>query len=62
MTLGKNLLEEIFFFMYNLGRNAHETLNLPINTRKWLTARFVEQKEKENEAIEAQRRAAKRKH
>ena len=46
--------------MYHMYQPVPYTMNLPINTRKWLINRFVEQKEKENEAIEAQRRAAKR--
>jgi len=35
-------------------RNA--TLRMPINSRKWQIYRFIEQKEKENEAMEAARR------
>lgn len=32
---------------------------LPINERKWLIDRFIQQKEKENEAMEAARKKAK---
>lgn len=34
------------------------SMALPINLRKWMIDRFVEQKEKENEAMEAARRKA----
>ena len=37
------------------------SMKLPINLRKWLIQRFVDQKEKENEQIEAERRKAKSK-
>jgi hypothetical protein len=32
---------------------------LPINERKWMIERFIQQKEKENSAIEAAKRKAK---
>lgn len=31
---------------------------MPINTRKWMIDRFIQQKEQENEAMEAQRKKA----
>ena len=34
---------------------------LPINERKWLIERFIQQKEKENEAMESARKKAKTK-
>ena len=34
-------------------------MTIPIHERKWYMDRFVEQKEKENEAIEAAKRRAK---
>ncbi len=34
-------------------------LQLPINERKWMIERFIQQKQKENEAMEAERRKAK---
>ncbi len=34
------------------------SMTLPINLRKWMIERFIDQKEKENEAMEAQRRKA----
>jgi len=36
-------------------------MKLPINLRKWLIQRFVDQKTKENEQMEAERRKAKSK-
>jgi len=36
-------------------------MKLPINLRKWLIQRFIDQKEKENEQMEAERRKAKSK-
>lgn len=36
-------------------------MRLPINLRRWLLDRFVEQKEKEREATEAANRKAKNK-
>lgn len=35
------------------------SMSLPINLRKWMIERFVDQKEKENEAMEASRRKSK---
>jgi hypothetical protein len=31
---------------------------MPINVRQWIVQRFIEQKEKENEAMDAERRKA----
>jgi len=33
-----------------------DTMILPINLRKWLIQRYIQQKEKENEQMEAERR------
>lgn len=44
--------------MYHLRQGLHSSMSMPINTRKWLIDRFVQQKEQENEAMEAQRRKA----
>jgi len=33
-----------------------KTLSMPINIRQWMVQRFIEQKEKENQAMEAERR------
>lgn len=37
-----------------------KTLVMPINVRRWLVNRYIEQKEKENEAMEAEKRKSKR--
>ena len=41
-----------------MGRR--ECMSLPINERKWMEERFVTQKNKENEQMEAERRKVKR--
>jgi len=38
--------------------NMQGSMNLPINLRKWMIERFIEQKESENQAMEAQQRKA----
>ena len=52
-------MEEFFFFMYHMKQSRENFMTLPINERKWLIDRFIQQKEKENEAMEAARRKAK---
>jgi len=52
-------MEELFFFMYHMKQSRNEFMNLPINERKWLIERFIQQKEKENEAMESARKKAK---
>lgn len=52
-------MEELFFFMYHMRQSRSNFMSLPINERKWLIERFIKQKEKENEAIEAARKKAK---
>lgn len=52
-------MEEEFFFLYHLRRSRQEFWNYPINHRKWLINRFIEQKEKENAEIEKARRGKK---
>jgi len=34
------------------------SMSLPINLRKWMIERYIEQKESENKAMEAQQRKA----
>jgi len=48
----------MFFFMYHLQQDIVKTLNMPVNVRQWMVQRFIEQKEKENQAIESERRKA----
>jgi hypothetical protein len=52
-------MEEVFFFVYHLHMGRDDALRLPINERKWMIERFIQQKQKENEAVEAERRKAK---
>ncbi len=51
-------MEELFFFMYHMKQSRNEFMCLPINERKWLIERFIQQKEKENEAMESARKKA----
>jgi hypothetical protein len=44
-----------------MKQSRENFMTLPINERKWLIDRFIQQKEKENEAMEAARRKAKSK-
>lgn len=37
----------------------HLSMKLTVHERRWMIERFIKQKQKENEAIEAQRRKAK---
>ena len=60
-ALQENLMEEVFFFLYHLHLDREHTLCMPINERKWVIERFIEQKNKENEAMESARRKASRK-
>jgi hypothetical protein len=52
-------MEELFFFMYHMKQSRENFMTLPINERKWLIDRFIQQKEKENEAMESARKKAK---
>jgi hypothetical protein len=52
-------MEETWFFMYHLNRSRKDVMQMPINERKWLVERFIQQKERENEALEAAKRKAK---
>lgn len=41
--------------------NRQDCMDMPINERKWMIERFVKQKQRENEAMEAARKKAKQK-
>jgi hypothetical protein len=45
-------MDEQFFFLYHLNRSRSEFLEYPINERRYLIAKFIDQKEKEHEHIE----------
>jgi hypothetical protein len=49
-------MEEMFFFIYHMGMDWRAFLQLPINARKWLVDKFIDQKNRENEAFEAAKR------
>lgn len=49
-------MEEIFFFLYHMNTSKQDALSFPIHERKWLIQRFVNQKRKENDAIEKARK------
>ena len=50
------LLEEKFFFLYNYHTDLYQPFSLPIHERKWLIQRFLQQKRREQEAIESARK------
>lgn len=56
MSLWKQLAEEIFFFQYHMRLPMASSMTLPINLRKWMIERYIDQKEKEKEAMDAQSR------
>ncbi len=45
-------MEEQFFFKYHMKCSRKEFRQYPINERKWMIQRFIQQKEKEHEAME----------
>jgi hypothetical protein len=59
--LWENLVEEIFFYTYHLRQDRETTLRMPINERKWTIERFIQQKNRENEAMEAARKKTSKK-
>jgi hypothetical protein len=51
-------MEEKFFFLYHMRLPPDVSMSMYINERKWMIERFIQQKEKENEAMEAAKRKA----
>lgn len=49
-------MEEKFFFLYHLNTSREEAMDMPIHERKWIIQRFIEQKQKEADAIEKSRK------
>jgi hypothetical protein len=49
----QDLWEDVFFFLDQKNISPEDTLSWPINIRKWLIHRSIEQREKEQNAIEA---------
>jgi hypothetical protein len=56
--LKENLFEEKFFFLYQLQQPPQVSMEIPIYERKRYIERYLLQKEKENEAMEAAKRKA----
>lgn len=54
-------MEEKFFFQYHLHMDWDRSMQLAIYERKWMIDRFIQQKEKENAAIQSAKRKAKMK-
>ncbi len=52
-------MEELFFFQYHLKVDREKVLRMPIHERKWNIDRFIQQKNRENEAMESARRRKK---
>ena len=46
--------------MYHLHMDMQKTLSMPIHVRQWMIHKYIEQKEKENESMEAERKKASR--
>jgi len=55
-------MEEKFFFWYHLRAEPEISMDLPIAERKWYIQKFIQQKQKENDAMESSRRRAQSKH
>lgn len=54
-------MEEKFFYMYYYRDIQLNCMNLPVFERKWYIERYIQQKEKENQAMQAAQRKAKTK-
>ena len=50
--------ESKFIFAYHMGIAPSEVDRWPIWVRKWMVERFVDQKQKENDAIKREQRKA----
>lgn len=54
-------MDERFFFLYHMKVDENVFMRWPVYERRWMIERFIQQKNKENEAIEEARRQAKSK-
>lgn len=54
-------MDEVFFFMYHLGRSKEECMSMVVHERKWIINRFITQKKKESEEVEKSKRRMKSK-
>ncbi|CAE7860277.1 unnamed protein product [Symbiodinium microadriaticum] len=59
VELWTTLMEELFFFQYHMNMSKQDSMALPVHERKWLIQRFIDQKKRENEAMEKARKAKK---
>lgn len=50
-------MEEVFFFQYHMRMSRIDSMTMPVYERKWMVERFIEQKEKENAAMEKAKKA-----
>ena len=57
--LWESVMEDVFFLEYHLHQQRSTILKMPINERKWMVERFIQQRTRENEAVEAARRRKK---
>ncbi len=48
----EKVYEQFFALKYHAGFSLYETYNLPVGLRNWFMERLVDQKNKEQEAIE----------
>ena len=46
-------MEEKFFFLYHMHCDWDSSMKMPINERKWMIERFIQQKDRENQAIQS---------
>jgi hypothetical protein len=58
-VLWEQLAEEIFFFQYHLRLSMEQSMRMPINLRKWMMHRYVQQRENEEKAMEAAKKRGK---
>jgi hypothetical protein len=47
----ESLMREQFFFRYHMGMSRVEFRSYPIDERRWMIDRFLEQKEREDEEM-----------
>lgn len=53
-------MDEEFFFLYHLKLGREQFMKYPVRDRKYLINKFIEQKNKENDAIEAAKKRVKK--
>jgi len=53
-------MQEQFFFRYHLGMSREEFRSYPIDERRWMIDRFIQQKEREDEEMKKAMKKGKR--